>query len=87
MICTVPKPWERPASNCPSATEFSPPRMISAITEEVNRISATLALNSSFTSAEEVKPNILRFRKAGVGQNTMQMKIHKSRGVLRNTSM
>ena len=86
MICNVEKPWARPASNCPDATEFKPPRTISAMTEEVKRMRAMHALNKSFTSTD-VSPNILCCRKEGHGQNTTQIKIHKSRGVLRKISM
>ena len=86
MTCTTLKPCAWPASNCPWAMEFSPPRMISAMTEEVNRIKATAALNSSFVSTV-VSPNSFRLNSSGQGQNTRQMKIHSSNGVFRNTSM
>ena len=56
------------------------------MTEEVNSTSATHALNSSPTSTED-RVNMGRDRKPGVGQNTRQIKIHSSRGVLRNISM
>ena len=87
IICTVLKPWACPASNCPSATEFSPPRIISAMTEDVNSTKATAALKSSFTSAAEVSPNIFRLNIFGTGQNTRQIKIQSSKGVLRKTSI
>ena len=56
------------------------------MTEEVNRISATAALNISLTSTDE-SPNIRRESSSGTGKKTRQMKIHSSRGVLRNSSM
>ena len=56
------------------------------MTEELNKISASAALNSSFISTL-VRPNILRAKKAGHGQNTTHTKIHKRYGVLRNSSM
>ena len=60
-------------------TAFRPPRTISAMTEEVNRISATAALNISLTSTDE-SPNIRRESSSGTGKKTRQMKIHSSRG-------
>ena len=56
------------------------------MTEEVNKISATAALNISLTSTEE-SPNIRRERTSGTGKKTRQMKIHSRSGVLRNSSM
>ena len=66
--------------------EFRPPRMISAMTEEVNSTSATNARNKICTSTL-VSPSIRRARKPGTGQIIRQTKIHKSSGVLRNSSM
>ena len=56
------------------------------MTEEVNRIKATAALNSSFVSTV-VSPNSFRLNSSGQGQNTRQMNIHSSNGVFRNTSI
>ena len=84
MICTVLKPCEYPASNCPFATAFRPPRTISAMTDDVNRMSAMDALNSCPTSTLE-RPKCLPVN--GLGMKTRQMKIHSSSGVLRKISM
>ena len=61
-------------------------RTISAITPEVYNISAMAALNSSLLFTEE-SPNMGRSMKAGLGQNTRQIKIQNSKGVLRKTSI
>jgi len=60
--------------------------MISAITDEVKRIKATDALNSSFVSTE-FKPKSLCAKIEGTGQNTTQIKIHSSNGVFLKISM
>ena len=86
MICTIENPCDLPASICPGATEFKPPRTISAITPEVYRINATDALNNSLLFTED-SPNICRSINFGLGQNTRQIKIQNSSGVFRNNSI
>ena len=70
-VCKKLKPWERAASNWPFAIELRPPRIISAITEDVYSIRASA-------------PRLIDVPKCSIKIHTS---IHKSSGVLRKISM